>query len=416
MKILFVSPYLPSRRAGSPVRLRGLMTNLAKSHSLSIVSLVRPVEDPALLDEVRSYCDDVVTIPNERFGLTGARKRVFQLRTLFSTRSSFHAVHHHADFQPALDRMVARNSYDVIQVENCFMTQYSFPRELPVVVDEHNVDYEILARTAAVVTAQPRRAFNHIDALKLRAEEERCWRTADGCAVTSPHDEELVRQAAPGARVAVVPNAVDTEFFAPRATTPERTTVLFFGTLSYYPNTDGLLFFVRSVMPVLRRSHPGIRLLVVGRDPPPALEQFASPDIIVTGEVDDLRPHIERARVVIAPLRIGGGTRLKILEAMAMGKPVVSTRIGAEGIAVTDRRDILLADDPESFAAQVGRVLDDDELARHLGESARDLVETDYEWSASARTLEALQRSALQARRGPALRSETVASASSASR
>jgi glycosyltransferase involved in cell wall biosynthesis len=416
MKILFVSPYLPSRRAGSPVRLRGLMTNLAKSHSLSIVSLVRPAEDPALLDEVRSYCDLAVTIPNERFGLTGARKRAFQLRTALSTRSSFHAVHHRADFQAALDQVLERNSYDLIQVENCFMTQYRFPRELPVVVDEHNVDYEILTRTAAVVTAQPRRAFNQLDALKLRAEEERSWRTADACAVTSPHDEELVRQAAPHTRVAVVPNAVDTEFFTPRATTSEPTTVLFFGTLSYYPNTDGLLSFVRTVMPILRRSHPAIRLLVVGREPPPALVRYASPDITVTGEVDDVRPYLERARVVIAPLRIGGGTRLKILEAMAVGKPVVSTRIGAEGIAVTDQRDILLADEPDAFAAQVGRVLDDDDLARRLGDAARRLVETEYEWGASARKLEALQRSALQARLGRALRPESVTSTVSAPR
>jgi polysaccharide biosynthesis protein PslH len=416
MKILFVSPYLPSRRAGSPVRLRGLMTNLARSHALSIVSLVRPAEDSALLEEVRGYCDEVVPITNDHFGLSGARKRAFQMRTLLSPRSSFHHVHQRAELQAAVDRLVDRNSYDIIQVENCFMADYAFPPELPVVVDEHNVDWEILARTAAVVRAQPRKLFNQLDALKLRREEERCWRTVDGCAVTSPNDEATVRKAAPGARVAVVPNAVDTEFFSPGATPSERTTVLFFGTLSYYPNTDGLLFFLRTVMPILRRSHPSVGLLVVGREPPPALAHFAAPDITVTGEVDDVRPYIERARAVIAPLRIGGGTRLKILEAMAMGKAVVSTRLGAEGIGVTDERDILLADEPERFAAQIGRVLDDDAFARSLGVAARQLVETEYEWSASARKLETLQRAALQARGASVIRPEPAASSAGAPR
>ena len=406
MKVLFVSPYLPSRRSGSPVRLRGLMTRLARAHSLSIVALVPPAEDQEVLADVRSYCDEVVTIPNDRFGPPSPRKRAFQLRSLLSPHSSFRLVHHRPEFQAALDQLIGRKSYDVLQVENCFMTHYAFPRELPVVVDEHNVDYEILARTAAVVRAGPRKLYNRIDSEKLRVEEERCWRTVDACAVTSPHDESVVREAAPNARVAIVPNSVDTEYFAPSAAPADRDTVLFFGTLSYYPNTDGLHFFVRQVLPLLRRSHPSVRVVIVGRDPPPALARESAPDITWTGEVPDVRPYLQRARVAIAPLRIGGGTRLKILEAMAMGRAVVSTRVGAEGIGVTHERDVLLADEPQDFAAQIGRVLDDDDLASRLGTQARRLVESDYEWSTSARTLEALQRAAVSAR---APRPETLA-------
>src|SRR5262249_35918041 len=161
------------------------------------------------------------------------------------------------------------------------------------------------------------------------------------------------------------------EYFRPSAAAVEPGTILFFGAINYYPNTEGLLFFLDEVFPRIQEQYPAVRLLIVGQLPPPSIAARASEDVVVTGLVDDVRPYLERAAVVIAPLRIGGGTRLKIVEAMAMGKPVVATSLGAEGLDVVDGEDILLADTPEDFAGQVVRALGDAALARRLGEAAR---------------------------------------------
>jgi len=170
---------------------------------------------------------------------------------------------------------------------------------------------------------------------------------------------------------------------------------MFFGINDYYPNTDGILFFVREVWPRLAASHPRVRLKIVGPRPTPEILAQRNARVEVTGAVDDVRAHLAEAAAVIVPLRLGGGTRLKILEAMAMAKPIVSTTIGAEGIDVVHETHLLLADEPAQFAAAVGRVLDDATLAARLGERGRALVNAKYSWEATARRLEDFLRKVL---------------------
>jgi glycosyltransferase involved in cell wall biosynthesis len=409
-RVLVVSPYLPSRVAGGPVRVRGLITSLAASTSVSLLAFAPTTSRVDVDADIRRRCEAVVVVPNEFRQIAGARKRALQLRSLLSSRSFERVVHERTAFQTALDAMCERSSFDVIQIEHCFMAHYRFPPTASLVLDEHNVEYEIRSRTLAVVRPGPRKLYDSLNHLKLRAEEQRSWRDVDACAVTSAHDEATIRSAFPAARTAVVPNAVDTEYFSPIATPTERGTILFFGTLSYYPNLDGLLFFLRDVMPAVRRLHPSARLKIVGMGPPDALRRFAAPDVTFTGWVEDLRPHLAGASAIIAPLRIGGGTRLKILEAMAMALPVVSTTLGAEGLAVRHGRELLLADTAERFAAEVVRVLRDDDLGAALGGAARRLVEASYDWRASARALEALYQRAVLARR-PSSKAEAAVAA-----
>lgn len=190
------------------------------------------------------------------------------------------------------------------------------------------------------------------------------------------------------------------DYFRPRAEPEPRegTTLLFFGAIDYYPNTDGLLFFLREVFPLLESRVPKVRLCIVGRRPPDVIVARRGPHVEVTGAVEDVRPHLERAAVVIAPLRIGGGTRLKILEAMAMGKAVVSTSIGAAGLDVVPERDLLIADDAQSFAAQCCRLLDNPGLSDEIGAAARAAVEARYGWGASVQRLSAFYGEVLEAR------------------
>jgi polysaccharide biosynthesis protein PslH len=400
LRVLVVSPYVPSRLAGGPIRVHGLITSFPAPHSVSLLAFAQRGHeaDPVAVD-VRERCDEVVIVPNERRAIAGAPKRALQLRSLLSGRSFERHVHERRAFQAALDRMCGRSQFDVIQIEHSFMAHFRFPSTAALVLDEHNVEHEIRSRTMALVRPGARKLYDYLNHRKLRAEEERSWQDVDACAVTSPRDEATIRSALPRGLTAVVPNAVDTAFFSPCGRPREHGTILFYGTLSYYPNLDGLLFFLREVMPIVRRGHPSARLKVVGADPPEAIRRFEASDITFTGFVPDLRPHLESASVVIAPLRIGGGTRLKVLEAMAMAAPVVSTSLGAEGIAVTSGREVLLADTAESFAADVIRVLRDDSLAAELGGAGRRLIERSYDWRASARALEALYRRAIPAHR-----------------
>jgi len=308
---------------------------------------------------------------------------------MISSGSYERLKYHQPQLQAALDQMTTHSRYDVLVTEFAHMAYYRTPRGIPSVLDEHNIDYDILRRASQTEAGMSRRIYNYMNYLKVRREEQAAWRRFDGCTLTSSRDESVVRRNCPSLPTTVIPNGVDTSFFRPGDSRPDPSTILFFGAIDYYPNTDGLLYFLREVLPQLRERHPALKLLVVGQSPPQAIRDWASDAVEVTGYVDDVRPYLERAAVVITPLRIGGGTRLKIVEAMAMEKAIVSTSIGAEGLEVRHERDILLADTPGTFADQVSRLLDDASLAARLGRAARQLAEAAYDWDAAVRKLEA---------------------------
>lgn len=394
MKLLFLSPYLPyPPQSGAPRRVHGMLNELSRRHEVSLLAFTAPGEaNEETLRALGQYCTRVVTVENDRVDraltLNPRRKRGIQLRSLLHVHSYERLIYGHPDFQRALDALVAGGDFDVVTMESALMGGYSLPGSARLVLDEHNIEYDILARTSSRERPSLRKLYSRANYLKLRREERAAWAQFDGVTLTSERDEEMLRRDSPNTRTAVIPNGVDTELFRPSADPTEPGMILFFGAINYYPNTEGLLYFLDEVFPRVRAMHEGARLWIVGQQPPPAIVERAGEDVIVTGLVDDVRPYIERAAVIIAPLRIGGGTRLKIVEAMAMGKPIVATGLGAEGLEITDGEDILLADTPEEFAAQVVRVLDDADLARRLGEAARQRAESRYTWRAAVDRLE----------------------------
>ncbi|MEO8285471.1 MAG: glycosyltransferase [Chloroflexota bacterium] len=392
MKLLFVSPYLPyPPHSGGPRRIHGLLSELGRRHDVSLLAFTAPGEDTGTaLQATRQLCAEVVTVENDQVdrALKGKRKRAIQLRSLLTAHSYERLIYHKPSFQRALDGLVARNDFDVITTEFAQMAGYRLPGSARLVLDEHNIEYDILWRTAAAEPPSIRKLYSWANYMKLRREERAAWQQYDGITLTSERDAQLLRRDAPEKPTMVIPNGVDTAFFHPSTAPVEPGTILFFGAINYYPNTEGLLFFLDEVFPHVKQQNPGARLWIVGQLPPPAVAARAAKDVIVTGLVDDVRPYIERAAVVIAPLRIGGGTRLKIVEAMSMGKPIVATHIGAEGLDVNDGEDIVLADTPEDFANQVARVLGDTALARRLGEAARHRAVARYTWQSAVDRLE----------------------------
>lgn len=379
--------------------MHAIVSGLAQRHDVSVLSLVDASTENGDAAATEEYCDDVVTVRHSR----APNKRLLQMAATLSPWSYERWLAWVPAMQRKLDDMLARERFDVVQLEFAHTAVFRVRAngERPVVcLDEHNIEYEILLRTARGRSHLLRRAYNAIDGIKVRREEKRAWSRVDGCSVCSVRDEETLLAEAPRTRTVVVPNGVDLESFTPRENSQcEPATLLFFGAIDYYPNTDAVLHFLDEVMPRLVARNPRIKLCIVGRRPPESVLARRASNVEIAGAVDDVRPWIEQATAVVVPLRIGGGTRLKILEAMAMGKAIVSTTLGAEGIDAIHGRDLLLADGPESFAAHVTKAIDEPELAMRLGRAARRLVVEKYGWQASVDRLSEFHGELLAARR-----------------
>lgn len=407
LKILYLTPMPPSPpRFGGQMRMHGLMTAMARRHDVSAVSLVDSSFDATACERaMREYCKDVALVPNAR-APDGAAKRLLQLRSMVSRHSFEHRRYGVPGLQSTLDRILGAQRFDVVDLEFPYLARYRLrqappgQRVPPLVLDTHEIEYDILRQVAASEAGLQRRVYNSLNWRKMRREERQAFLGADGIAVCSAVDRDRLLADAPSARTRVVPNAADVEFFQPRPgdPRPDGKTVLFFGTLGYFPNVDGVLFFLREVWPRIAQSHPEAVCKIIGPHPPQEVQAHRGPRVEIAGFVDDLRPHIAQAAALVVPLRIGGGTRLKIVEGMAMAKPIVSTRLGAEGIDAEPEREILLADEPQDFARAVGRVLDDKGLASRLGQAARKLAVERYSWTAASLELERLYREVIEAR------------------
>ena len=394
MKILFVTPFLPSpARFGGQRRLDGLVRSIAANHETTVLSFNADDKFAApSLAETQSYCHNVVVHTGAALG-DRHDKRQLQRRSLFSHRSYEHIqVTKYREFQTLLDNLISTDQFDIVQVEFSQMAAFRLPLQNPhrktrFVLDEHNIEFDIIRRTAASESKLERRIYSNINWRKLSREERAAWRRFDGVTVTSDRDAALLKELEPKTTVAVIPNGVDTRQFAPNSDPPDPELVLFFGAMNYFPNSDGVRFFVNQIWPRILAKRPTAKLCLVG----PAganILALANDSIEVTNFVDRVEPYIDRAAVVVVPLRLGGGTRLKVVEAMCKAKPIVSTRIGSEGIDVVHDQHVLFADEPQDFADQVERVLADPALGRRLGSTAAKLAEEKYSWPALGNELE----------------------------
>jgi glycosyltransferase involved in cell wall biosynthesis len=396
-------PASPPRR-GAQARVHGLMTQLARRHDLTAAMLVDEEFDAEECRRaMQAYCREVVLVPNP-YGRQGVAKRLLQLRSLASTRSFDRLRVTVPSLQRALDRVLRARRFDVVNLEFPYLGYYDLRQAPPgeklpaLVVDSHEIAYDLARQFARAGSSLSRRLHAGANWRKLRREELRTYRDADGVYLCSAADERRLLDQVPGARTAVIPNAADVEYYQPRPADPppDGRTVVFFGLLSYVPNVDGVIHFVHDIWPRIAEAHPEARCKIIGGQPPPSLLALAGPRVELTGFVSDLRPHLAAAAAVVVPLRLGGGTRLKIVEAMAMGKAIVSTTLGAEGIEAVPGRDLLTEDQPAAFADAVNRLLAEPGLAARIGQSARQLAAERYAWSGAARALERFYRRILE--------------------
>lgn len=391
MRVLILSPYLPfPPHFGGASRIYNLIKQLSNEHSITLLTLVDEEGREEHVKEMFNFCESVIPVQshNTLQSIGMRRKRIRQLMTTFSLTCYQYKSFFYPEMQQQIYRTLSQKPFDIVQVEFAQMGYYDMPTDAGLILDEHNIEHDILKRTFKSETDPVRKLFNLFEYIKFRRDEIKLCRKFDACVTTSDRDARVLGRLLPQMPITVVPNGVDTSYFKPTKREKEEDfTLVFTGTIRYYPNTEGLTFFLQKVFPLIREKAPAARLFIVGSDPPEEIKKFSSDNVIVTGFVPDVRPYLERATAVIVPLRIGGGTRLKVLEALSMEKPMVATAVGCEGIEITNNENILVADEPEAFARAVLDLFERSALRRRLATAGRTLVEQRYDWARSAERL-----------------------------
>jgi polysaccharide biosynthesis protein PslH len=392
VRILFISPrQCWPTRSGARLREYHFVRALALRGDLTYLYFADPADAPMTKDDL-PFCRDIVGIPKpDSYGtaklIQGLIGR-WPLPILNYTSPRMSA---------AVERLASAARFDLIHLDSIHMIRYG---QLPplhgarIVYNWHNIESEAMRRFGATVPSLPRRWYAGQTAAKLAALEQGMLRDAFGHVVCSAREKDELHRSAPAARIRVVENGVDTRYFAAaeESTTPAQQ-IVFVGTMDYYPNVEAATSFATRIWPRVRerlREKSGqMSLMIVGANPTPAvLALGAMPGVTVTGTVPDVRPYYRDALAAIVPLRTGGGTRLKILEAMAAGVPVISTVLGAEGLAVTPGRDILIAgaDDAQPWIDHLIALAQIPTRADQI-RAALDLVRTRYDWEIVGQTL-----------------------------
>jgi sugar transferase (PEP-CTERM/EpsH1 system associated) len=391
MRILWLNAglLLPLDKGGK-LRTWHLMRHLAQRHEIAYLSFSEPGEKPQDREGMREVASRLVTIPRSDPAKGTAAFYIDAGRYVIDTVPYAVAKYRAEEYKNAIARLLKESPFDAI-VCDFLPPAINLPERLPCpsILFTHNVEAEIWRRHAENAANPLSRFLLGQQWRRMLRFERDALSRFDLVLAVSDADRQTFARLYPGAlkRPAhVVQTGVDTAFFSPIPAAAERRAHLVFtGSMDWLPNEDGMLYFVRDILPRVRQAEPDTTLSIIGRAPTPAVKRLAEePGIEVTGRVDDVRPHIAAGSVYVVPLRIGGGTRLKIFEAMAMGKAVVSTAIGAEGLPVRHGADVLIADEPARFAQAVVRMIRDVEERRRIEAAARRLVVEKYDWSAVA--------------------------------
>lgn len=364
---------------GAGIRNFQLLRVLARHHHVRLLAVVDDATVAAeQAEELRDLVTEVTLVP-----LPGrAHKRVQQLKFALTGQSYLLTEFSPPEAAAALTALHEREPVDVVLFESILPAGTAVPPGARVIVDQHNIEHEMLRRIVEAERQPLRKVYNWLEYRRLRAGElERCGRAA-AVTVTSERERRLLEELLPAVSPIVIPNGVDLDAFTPRQRedeTPGR--VVFTGTLGYYPNVQAVQHFARAIWPAVRAAVPEATWQIVGSHPSAEVRHLGElPGVTVTGTVPQVQPYLAAAAVVVVPILTGAGTRLKVLEALAMGKAVVTTSIGCEGLGLVTGEHAIIADEPETFADAVVGLLRDGARRAVLARLGRALVEQRYGW------------------------------------
>ena len=377
-------PLVPADTGGK-IRSLNLFSRLAKRVSIHAVSFANPVDDASAVSEMNHIFDRYTPVPwrEERKYSPEFYGRV--LAAQMNPWPYFLSKCNRPEFAAAIQTLERQHRFDLLF---CDFLHTAAPllhhRFRPKVVFEHNIEFLLRKRKSAVEKNPLRKWLLKREWTKTRVIEEQVCRSCEHVFVVSQDDRSTVAREFGVSHTSALATAVDTDFFSPMHKSVRAQHLAFVGSMDWEPNEDAMIWFLQEVYPRIRRSAPNASLAIVGRHPSARLRRLAGqqPNVEVTGRVDDVRPYLAEAEVIIVPLRVGGGTRIKIPEAMAMAKAVVSTTVGAEGLPFHSGRDICIADQPGDFAEAVLMLLRDRAMRESIGEAARKIVVEKHRWDA----------------------------------
>ena len=390
MKILWVNQYFlhPTERGGQ-IRSMGILKPLHRRHEVHYAALADPLSSEGL-EMAHTFSSRAYAIPHPvvsrrspAFALQLGRHLLFSDLPLSVDRYASSAL------RAAVSDLVAREHFDAI-VCDFAASAVNMPNLNGAVVFQHNVETTIFERHAEHAATPVHRWFYELQVRRMRAYEQQVCRECAHVIAVSPIDAQRMRDMFGITNVSDVATGVDVEYYRNPGGHEHDTDFVFVASMDWLPNVDGILWFAEEILPLLRRAKPDCSVAIVGRWPDPRLLALAEADprITVTGTVADVRPYLWRARVSILPLRIGGGTRMKVYEAMAAEVPMVSTQVGMEGLACVPGRDILVADAPQEFARHCMTLLENPDLGRSIAASALHLVQEECSWDAVSKQFE----------------------------
>jgi len=398
MNILWLSHLLPYPPIGGVAqRSYHLIRELARYHSVDLLSFnqkdIIPTPD-GLQDAINhfaTFCTDVtaVAIPCDasRWGKPALIARSLLTRDPY-TINWLKSV----EMETALRSRLSRADYDLVVFDTISLASYRHLVTGPkTILDHHNIEADMMWRRAANEWNMAKKAYFAQEAVKLQIYEKRLCPTFDLHLTCSELDSQRLLRSSPELRTRTIPNPVDINYFSASTCAPQPNSIVFVGSMGWYPNREAMTRFAAQIWPALRAAIPDAKTTIVGSDPPPMLLDLAASDdrFMVTGFVDDARPHIARNAVYVCPITNGGGTKLKILDALAMGKAIVADPIACEGIDLVDGETVLYASNTGEYVTQIKRLFADEVLRHRLGKNGRKLIEEEYAVSKVGRMLAA---------------------------
>ena len=403
MKILVVSPNLPyPADDGGRIRIFNLIKFLSTRHEVTLLCFAwEHTGETGNIAEMERHCSRVVAVPR-KFNLTAKiSTRLRHLLNFFSPVPWMVKFLESGEMKKKLKELLEKGGFDIVQLEYGYMALYAdvvrkavVPGKKPaIVVDEHNVEWALKFRISGNRSAGSRaleRFYQWYEGARFLAWEKKKAPLIDSHLFVSAADAKIQEEKIPGIKAATAPNGVDTQYLTPSpGKMNEAPGLLFLGNMAWLPNEDAALYFAGDIFPEIKKKYPEMVFYIAGKGSSPAVKKLSEDrNIKVPGYVGDVREYYGKNVILVVPMRIGGGTRLKIVEAMSSGVPVVSTSVGCEGLAVKHGENILIADTPGAFALAVFEMIENARLREDICSGGRMLAQELYDWRSVVKTIE----------------------------
>ena len=389
MKILIISNAMPyPTDTGEKIRVFNIIKHISQAHEVSLITQIMKQHEKQFIPELKKYCSRVDTVLLRKHSNLEHMPGV--IRYLISGEPLDNKFVFVDEMAEKIQKLTYSESFDIVQIEHSIMAPYikaiSMANNSKKVLTFHNIASVQYRRIFKIEKAISKKMRSFINWIQMKKWEAKFAMNFDLCVTMSDNEKQILQSENPKLNIAVIPNGVDVKNLQPLPVNFKTNNLLYVGKMDYQPNLDAVLYFVNKIFSLIKMQIKDAKFFIVGSNPTKEIKQLGKDnDVIVTGYVNNIQPFYEQCAVSVVPLRAGGGTRLKILESMAFGRPVISTSIGCEGLDVCNNENIIISDKPEEFARKTIELLQNKDFREKISKNARNLVEHNYSWESIAK-------------------------------